>query len=619
MTSIVNIAAYKFIRWDNLEARRDDLKSLCKQLALRGTVLISGEGINLFLAGMRESIDAFLSHLRQFPELVDIPVKESITDYQPFNRMLVRIKREIVPVGADGVEPVPDLAPKISPELLKQWLDEKKPLALLDTRNDYEVELGTFENAIDLNIKNFREFPKATEAISDEVKKQPVVMFCTGGIRCEKIGPYMKGLGFEEIYQLDGGILKYFEKCQQAHYQGDCFVFDQRVAVDPRLVPSDTSECFACKRPLMPIDLESEHYVIGVSCPRCYVSIEQKRQNQFEKRQASILKIASEQRGSIPYNNERWISIPQKCDGMPLLDALCVFYPGYDRDQWQLAIDRGDILLPAAEKRRFHTRPVTSDQIVRSGQRFLQTVRDYTEPNINPNIRLLYEDQAIVVIDKSAPLPVHPSGRFNHNTLEGILKVAYHPELLRPAHRLDANTTGLVVLARKHAYSKILQAQFTNRTVKKTYLALVEGTLNWDAIDCNLAINKESLHGGGREVDAESGQPCFTRFRVLERRHDGTSLIEATPETGRTHQIRLHLATMGYPIVNDPLYLAGGGKREQPDEDRQSTAIGLHAWRLEFVHPITRSVVNFEAPAPAFDGQDIHDASNLIAHSQSID
>lgn len=595
--SIVNIAAYKFFRWDNLQPRRDELKSLCKQLALRGTILISGEGINLFLAGSRESIDTFLTHTRSIPELADLPIKESLTDYQPFNRMLVRIKREIIPVGAEGITPIPQASPKISPETLKQWLDEKRPIALLDTRNDYEVELGTFEKAIDLNIKNFREFPKATAAISDEIKKQPVVMFCTGGIRCEKIGPYMSGLGFEEIYQLDGGILKYFEKCQQSHYKGDCFVFDQRVAVDPSLEPSDTSECFACKRPLMPADLESEHYVIGESCPRCYQSIEEKRRNQFAKRKAAILAIAAQQRGSTPYDNQRWVSIPQRCAGLPLLDALQDFYPGYSREQWQQAIDNGDILLPAASKRQFDTLPVNADQIVRDGQRFLQTLRGYTEPPINSNVSLVHEDQAIVVIDKCAPLPIHPSGRFNRNTLEGILEVAYFPEMLRPAHRLDANTTGLVVFARKQAYAKILQSQFTAGTVKKMYLATVHGHPSWDSNDCDLAISKEPIHGGSRSIDPD-GQAALTRFRVRERLPDGRAIIEAIPETGRTHQIRLHLAALGFPIENDPLYLSGGGAREQPDLEMQTKAMGLHSWQLEFIHPITRLPVHFEAPLP---------------------
>ena len=596
--SIVNIAAYKFFRWDNLQPRRDELKSLCKQLALRGTILISCEGINLFLAGSRESIDSFLAHAQGIPELSDLPIKESLTDYQPFNRMLVRIKREIIPVGAQGITPIPQASPKISPETLKQWLDEKRPIALLDTRNDYEVELGTFENAIDLNIKNFREFPKATAAISDEIKKQPVVMFCTGGIRCEKIGPYMSGLGFEEIYQLDGGILKYFEKCQQSHYKGDCFVFDQRVAVDPSLEPSDTSECFACKRPLMPADLESEHYKIGESCPRCYQSIEEKRRNQFAKRKAAILAIAAQQRGSTPYDNQRWISIPQRCAGMPLLDALKEFYPGYTREQWQQAIDIGDILLPAASKRQFDTLPVVADQIVRDGQRFLQTLRGYTEPPVNSNVSLLHEDQAIVVIDKCAPLPVHPSGRFNRNTLEGILEVAYYPEMLRPAHRLDANTTGLIVFARKQVYAKVLQSQFTAGTVKKTYLATVYGHPSWDSNNCDLAISKEPIHGGSRSIDPD-GQAALTRFRVHERLPDGRAIIEAIPETGRTHQIRLHLAALGFPIENDPLYLSGGAAREQPDLEMQTKAMGLHSWQLEFFHPITRLRVQFEAPPPS--------------------
>ena len=594
MSPIVNIAAYKFFRWDNLEPRRDELKSLCKLLALKGTILISGEGINLFLAGARDSIESFLTRLRSMPELVDIAIKESLTDYQPFNRMLVRIKREIIPVGAEGIQPMPDAAPKISPELLKQWLDEKRPIAMLDTRNDYEVELGTFENAIDLNIKNFREFPKATEAISDEVKKQPVVIFCTGGIRCEKIGPYMKGLGFEEIYQLDGGILKYFEKCNQAHYQGDCFVFDQRVAVAPSLEPTDNCECFACKRPLSPADVQSEKYVIGQSCPKCFESIEEKRRNQFAKRQATISEVAAEQRGCTPYDNRRWISIPQRCHGMSLIDALQVFYPGYSSDQWNEAINNGDILLPAASKRQFDTRPARAQEVVREGQRFLQTVRNYTEPPINPNIRLLYEDHAIVVIDKSAPLPVHPSGRFNRNTLEGILDVAYYPEYLRPAHRLDANTTGLVVLARKRTYSQFLQSQFTCGAVKKTYLAKVVGHPTWDSIDCDQSIRLEPLQGGGRAIDP-MGQSALTHFRVLEKSNDGTTLVEAVPKTGRTHQIRLHLASLGFPIQNDPLYLAGGASRNEPDELLQSQAMGLHAWQLEFIHPMTRVPVSFES------------------------
>jgi UPF0176 protein len=592
--SIVNIAAYKFFRWDRLEPRRDELKSLCKKLGLRGTVMLSGEGINLFLAGSRESIDTFLTELKKSPELSDLPIKESLTDYQPFNRMLVKIKREIIPVGVEDVQPLEEASPKISAELLKQWLDEKRPIAMLDTRNDYEVELGTFENAIDLKLKTFREFPKAAAALPEEIKQNPVVMFCTGGIRCEKIGPFMKGLGFQEIYQLEGGILKYFEQCQQSHYRGDCFVFDQRVAVDPSLDPSGNSECFACKHSLTPEDLLSEKYVSAESCSHCYKTPEQRQQLQFAKRQARIQKIASEQRGSTPYENKRWISIPKRCAGMTLLDALCEFYPGCTPEQWRTAIETQEIRSPIAVKESLETRQVHCDQIVREGERFLQIQSNYIEPAINPDILLVHEDASIVVVDKSAPLPMHPSGRFNRNTLEAILETAYYPERLRSAHRLDANTTGLVVFARKYVYSQFLQSQFTQGTVEKAYLATVVGHPVWNETDCDLAISKEPSPNSGRTVDP-SGAPSRTRFLVRERLANGTSRIEAWPETGRTHQIRLHLASLGFPVVNDPLYLAGGIARDQPDQDLQCLAMGLHSQRLAFIHPISKQRIEFES------------------------
>jgi RluA family pseudouridine synthase len=593
ISTIVNIAAYKFFRWDRLESRRDELKSLCKRLELLGTVLLSGEGINMFLAGSRESIDAYLAHIRSMPELVDLPVKESLTDYQPFNRMLVKIKREIIPVGIEGIEPEAEASPKISPAQLKQWLDEKRPVAMLDTRNDYELGVGTFENAIDLNLKTFRQFPKAAAALPPEIKENPVVMFCTGGIRCEKIGPYMKGLGFKEIYQLEGGILKYFEDCQQAHYKGDCFVFDQRVAVDPTLDPSDNSECFACKHVLTPADLESEKYVPSKSCPYCYKTREEQRLLRLAQRQNQILTVASEQRGSTPYENRRWISIPQRCAGMTLLEALCEFHPGYSQQQWLTAIANDEIRAPVAVKESLETKAVSPDQKVREGERFLQFMPGYVEPPIDPNIQLIYEDEAIVVVNKSAPLPMHPSGRFNRNTLESILGEVYYPQKLRCAHRLDSNTTGLVVVARKFAHAQVLQNQFNAGTVEKVYLATIVGHPTWDAIDCHESISQEPLRNGGRRIDAENGSPCLTRFQVLERRADGTSLVQAIPETGRTHQIRLHLASLGFVIQNDPLYLPGGGSREQPDPELQSVAMGLHAWKLAFDHPATKERLSF--------------------------
>jgi UPF0176 protein len=598
--SIVNIAAYRFYPQpvESLQSRRDRLRATCRQLELKGTILLSTEGINMFMAGPRDAVDSVLAIVRSFPGFEEIPIKESLTDYQPFNRMLVKIKQEIIPVGCQEVPPQENASPKIAPERLKQWLDQKIPVALLDTRNDYEVALGTFRGAIDLNLKNFREFPAAAAALPEEIKKQPVVMFCTGGIRCEKIGPYMKGLGFEEIYQLEGGILKYFEECQHEHYDGECFVFDQRVALDPMLTPVDASECFACKHVLTPDDQQSPHYREGHSCPYCYRDPDQLANERRAQREVSIRTIASEQRGCIPYENRRWISIPGKYAGRTLIEALQAIYPPYSQDQWLKEIEHGEITAPAASKRAWKTVAVTPERIVREGERFLHTIHDYTEPPIDPDLRLIHEDEAIVVIHKGAPLPLHPSGRYQRNTLEAILHDAYFPEKLRPAHRIDAMTTGIAVFTRKYSYASRLQPQFSAGTVDKTYLAWVQGEPKWNETECHLAIEDEPLPHGGRSL-GPSGAPASTLFRVLER-NGGMALIEAVPKTGRTHQIRLHLAALGHPIQGDPLYLAGAACRSAP-EDGSSEPMRLHAWKIGFDHPITGLRVLYTASRLGYD------------------
>jgi RluA family pseudouridine synthase len=597
MSTIVNIAAYKYVALDALEERRVALKQLTSELQLKGTILLSSEGINLFLAGERQSIDAFLVSLRASSlALEDLKVKESITDYQPFRRLLVKLKREIVPVGREGrleieteqgkkqVEPIVNASPKLPPIELKRWLDEGREIALLDTRNDYETDLGTFEGAIDLRLKNFRQFPEAAAALPDEVKKNPVVMFCTGGIRCEKIGPYMKGLGFENIYQLEGGILKYFEECQQSHYQGDCFVFDQRVAVNPTLAPSETYECFACRHALTIQDIESPFYVVNESCPYCFQESETKRQS----RQKRVSEIAKEQRGCCAYENRRWVSIPQQQAGRSILDALCEAFPGYGIETWSRDIARGMVRSP---KHGFA--PVDVNWIAGEGERFLHIMTDYVERPVSDHIEIIHEDRALVVVNKGAPLPVHPSGRFNKNTLLSILLEAYAPEKLRPCHRLDMNTTGLVVFARQQKYAIQLQKQFTSGAVSKKYIVEVEGVPSWTEYVCELPIENETLANGGRRIGAK-GQPTKTIFQLVGLQH-GNAVLEATLVTGRTHQIRLHCAALGHPVVNDPLYLSGGGSRERPDNDRASQSMGLHAWKIALQHPLTNQYIEWTA------------------------
>lgn len=267
---VLNIAAYKFVPLTELGARREALRSFCLELGLRGTILLSPEGINLFVAGSREAVDQLLTRLQEDSEIGALEVKESLSDHQPFNRMLVRLKKEIIAFGVEGIDPCNAPSKKISPTQLKQWLDEGRPVTLLDTRNDYEVRLGTFEDAVPIGLDHFRDFPEAVDKLPSEMHDQPIVMFCTGGIRCEKAGPYMEHAGFRDVYQLEGGILKYFEECGGEHYQGDCFVFDKRTALDANLNETATTLCYACQAPLTLEEQQSEHYVPGESCPYCW-------------------------------------------------------------------------------------------------------------------------------------------------------------------------------------------------------------------------------------------------------------------------------------------------------------------------------------------------------------
>lgn len=267
---VLNIAAYKFVPLTELGARREALRSFCLELGLRGTILLSPEGINLFVAGSREAVDQLLTRLQEDSEIGALEVKESLSDHQPFNRMLVRLKKEIIAFGVEGIDPCNAPSKKISPTQLKQWLDEGRPVTLLDTRNDYEVRLGTFEDAVPIGLDHFRNFPKAVDKLPSEMHDEPIVMFCTGGIRCEKAGPYMEQAGFRDVYQLEGGILKYFEACGGEHYQGDCFVFDKRTALDADLNETATTLCYACQAPLTLEEQQSEQYVPGESCPYCW-------------------------------------------------------------------------------------------------------------------------------------------------------------------------------------------------------------------------------------------------------------------------------------------------------------------------------------------------------------
>lgn len=265
----VNIAGYRFVKIPDRDQMRWPLRDFCVNLGLKGTILLSPEGINFFLAGTQEAIDEYISHIEEDERFRDIPLKINYSTHQPFNRMLVRLKKEIISMGHDDVIPEEYTGPSIKPKEFKKWLDDGKEVIILDTRNDYEMKTGKFENAVELPIKTFRQFPAAIKELPNDLKGTPVVMYCTGGIRCEKASVALLREGFEEVYQLEGGILGYFAEVGGSHWDGECFVFDKRVGVGPDLLETDTVVCFACREPLLAHEQESSDYVIEVSCPYC--------------------------------------------------------------------------------------------------------------------------------------------------------------------------------------------------------------------------------------------------------------------------------------------------------------------------------------------------------------
>ncbi len=591
MPVVTNISAYRFARMDGLKGLRERLIALCKERALKGTILLAPEGINLFVAGDAAAIEELLGVIRGLPGLEDLAPKYSESAEQPFSRMLVRLKKEIIAFGVDGIDPATYTSPRIEAKELKQWLDEGKPVILYDTRNDYEVKLGTFRNAIPAGIDHFRHFPEAVAGLPDEMKNAPVVTFCTGGIRCEKAAPFMERAGFREVYQLEGGILKYFEETGGAHYDGECFVFDQRVGVDPALSETGSTVCFACQTPLTAEEQEDLRHVPNVSCPHCYKSDSEKMAGQIAARHDALKRVTTPLPGSLPYENRRPLRISRDHEGKPILEVLETLFPQVTREVWLDHIDAGRVLDPRDQ-------PATPEQPVRAGEEWTRIFPGTVEPDVNPDITVLYEDEAIIVLNKPAPLPMHPCGRFNRNTLVHFLHEAWHPEKPRPAHRLDANTSGLVVCARTRHFAKLLQPQFTRGEVEKTYLAKVHGHPA-DEFVVDAPISNEACELGAREID-DDGRESRTEFRVLRRDADGTALLEVRPLTGRTNQIRIHLWHAGHPIIGDPVYLPDGKRGDTQTLSTGDAPMSLHAWKLTFQHPRSGERVTFAADPPAW-------------------
>ena len=267
--SVVNIAGYKF------EPLIDpiDLVSLyqqkCDELKLKGTMLISKNGINFSLAGTQQATETIVAFLEEDNRFLNIPLKITYSETQPFRRMKVRLKKEIISLGRKDINPRELTGERITPKDLKNLLDNEEDVLVLDTRNEYETRVGKFENAIDLNLDTFRDFPEAIESLPEEYKDKQIVMYCTGGIRCEKASAVMMKAGFADVKQLEGGVLDYFKETGGAYWEGDCFVFDERVALDTKLNETDYIYCYICREPLSAEEKASPDFKINEHCPYC--------------------------------------------------------------------------------------------------------------------------------------------------------------------------------------------------------------------------------------------------------------------------------------------------------------------------------------------------------------
>ncbi len=291
-------ALYKFVELNDYEALREPLYQVMLKNDVKGTLLLAREGINGTICGTREGIDNVLAHINADERLAGIEHKESPSDEQAFYRTKVKLKNEIVTMGVDWVDPKNTVGTYVEPEKWNDLISDPEVL-LIDTRNEYEYAVGTFKGSVNPKTETFREFPEYVKQHLDPSKHKKVAMFCTGGIRCEKSTAYLKEQGFDEVYHLKGGILKYLEMVPEetSLWDGECFVFDQRVTVKHGLEQGAYDQCYACRMPITEQEKQSEHYVKGVSCPHCYdkTTDEQKARYAERERQIQLAKQRGEE------------------------------------------------------------------------------------------------------------------------------------------------------------------------------------------------------------------------------------------------------------------------------------------------------------------------------------
>ena len=266
---VLNIAGYKFEPLNDIEVLVPEFQSICDDLDLKGSVYLSPNGINFSLAGSEEAVQQYLYFMEQDKRFLDIPLKKTYSETQPFRRMKVRQKKEIISLGREDINPRELTGDYVTPQELYAMYENNEDVIVLDTRNEYETRVGLFENAVDLQLDTFRDFPDAIEQLPDEYKDKQIVMYCTGGIRCEKAAAVMLKAGFSDVKQLEGGVLDYFKETGGKYWNGDCFVFDERVALDTDLNETEYVYCYICREPLSAEEKASPDFKINEYCPYC--------------------------------------------------------------------------------------------------------------------------------------------------------------------------------------------------------------------------------------------------------------------------------------------------------------------------------------------------------------
>ncbi len=311
MSEIVVCALYKFVELKDYKALKPLLLKTMEELGVKGTLLLANEGINGTVAGTRHGIDSLLRFLKSDSRLADLDHKESFDREMPFYRTKVKLKKEIVTMGVEGIDPRKSVGTYVEAEDWNDLISDPDTI-LIDTRNEYEFGIGTFKNAINPHTDSFREFPDYINKTLDPNKKQKVAMFCTGGIRCEKSTAYLKEQGFDEVYHLKGGILKYLENVPEENslWQGDCFVFDNRVSVKHGLEVGNYELCHACRLPLTPEDKNHEHYEAGVSCHHCFNKTTEVQKKRFRDREKQLQ--LSKARGETHIGSDALANIAEK-------------------------------------------------------------------------------------------------------------------------------------------------------------------------------------------------------------------------------------------------------------------------------------------------------------------